>query len=35
MIKYLEFIELLEKNIMYAKMSIERERKEEFVSEWD
>uniref|UniRef100_UPI004048DC2B nSTAND3 domain-containing NTPase n=4 Tax=Flavobacterium sp. TaxID=239 RepID=UPI004048DC2B len=34
-IKYLEFIELLEKNIMYAKMSIERERKEEFVSEWD
>ncbi|WP_180910973.1 hypothetical protein [Flavobacterium salmonis] len=34
-IKYLEFIELLERNIMYAKMSIERERKEEFVSEWD
>ena len=34
-IKYLEFIELLERNIMYTKMSIERERKEEFVSEWD
>lgn len=34
-IKYLEFIELLERNIMYAKMSIEKERKEEFVSEWD
>lgn len=34
-IKYLEFIELLERNIMYVKMSVERERKEEFVSEWD
>ncbi len=34
-INYYEFIELIERNIMYSKMSIERERKEEFVSEWD
>lgn len=34
-INYLEFIECIERNIMHSKMSIERERKEEFVSEWD
>ena len=34
-INYYEFIELIERNIMYSKMSIERERKDEFVSEWD
>lgn len=34
-IKYLNFIEIIERNIMYAKASIERERKEEFISEWD
>ncbi|MGG7035700.1 MAG: hypothetical protein ACI7YS_10995 [Flavobacterium sp.] len=34
-INYLEFIEFIERNIMYSKMNIERERKSEFVSEWD
>lgn len=34
-INYYEFIELIERKIMYSKMSIERERKDEFVSEWD
>lgn len=34
-IKYLNFIEIIERNIMYAKASIERERREEFISEWD
>lgn len=34
-INYYEFIEIVNQNIMYSKMSIESERKSEFVSEWD
>ncbi|MBC5836712.1 nSTAND3 domain-containing NTPase [Flavobacterium muglaense] len=34
-INYYEFIEIINRNIMYSKMSIESERKREFVSEWD
>ena len=34
-INYYEFIEIINRNIMYSKMSIESERKSEFVSEWD
>lgn len=34
-IKYLNFIEIIERNIMYTKASIERERKDEFISDWD
>lgn len=34
-LNYYEFIEIINQNIMYSKMSIERERKSEFVSEWD
>jgi len=34
-IEYLPFIEYIESNIFYTKLQIERERKEEFVSEYD
>jgi len=34
-INYYEFIEIINRDIMYSKMSIENERKSEFVSEWD
>ena len=34
-IEYLPFIECMENNIFYTKLEIERERKEEFVSEYD
>ncbi|GAA4763940.1 MULTISPECIES: hypothetical protein [Flavobacterium] len=34
-LNYYEFIEIIDRSIMYTKMSIERERKSEFVSEWD
>lgn len=34
-INYYEFIEIIVQDIMYSKMSIESERKREFISEWD